>query len=358
MLLESILLAGILLFEIPTGVLGDKIGRKWSLVCGAFLGLIAWIPWFLAGGFLLFALSFFLSGVGIAFQSGSDQALIYDELKRQGKESNMQRMIGRYFGAMTLGTAVAALIGGYLASTQNLPIFYFLYLFNVIAQLIGFVLLLTVREPAMTAEGMARSHSQQSAMFLFISGLRTLLVHTKLKRIFLLSLITLPFPFVLIYLFQPYFVISGVAPVWFGIAVFLASILSANAKIFSYKIEKLFGVEKGALIVTLLPGVLWLCMAVVFHPVFSVLLYILTDTASSVRDPVFSDYLNRHIESYNRATVLSILSMTTSLYSLIMRPIIGFLVDKDIHYGFIAIGLLIICGAVYFRITQNDVEKI
>src|SRR3989338_8602176 len=151
MLLESLLLIGIMLFEVPTGILGDRIGLKWSIVCGVIVGLIAWIPWFLADGFALFGLSFFLSGIAIAFQSGSDQALIYDDLKKQGKETDMQRVMGLYLGSMTLGTAIAALIGGYLAISQQLDVFYVLYKMNVTAQIAGLLLLLTVGEPKRTA---------------------------------------------------------------------------------------------------------------------------------------------------------------------------------------------------------------
>ncbi|HLD64044.1 MAG TPA: MFS transporter [Candidatus Peribacteraceae bacterium] len=356
MLLESLLLIGIMLFEVPTGILGDRIGRKWSIVCGVIVGLLAWIPWFLADGFALFGLSFFLSGIAIAFQSGSDQALIYDDLKSRGEEANVQRIMGRYFGSMTFGTAVAALIGGYLAASQRLDIFYDLYKLNVVVQFLGLLVLLTVKEPKRTATGEERAHGPETSFTLFKEGVRRLSSHAKLRRIALLSLFTMPFSFVLIYIFQPYFLSAGVPATWYGVAVFIASLLSINAKIFAHKIEQWFGVSRGALLVTLLPAVFWFLMAMVFHPVYSVLLYILNDASGNVRDPIFSDYLNRHIESHNRATVLSTISLLGSLYAVIVRPIIGLVADIDIRYGFMMMGLIIVIGALYFRISDEHVK--
>lgn len=355
MFLESVLLVGMLVFEVPTGVLGDRVGRKWSLVLGSFLGLLAWVPWFLADGLWMFALSFFISGIGIAFQSGSDQALIFDDLKSRGKEGDMQRRIGWYYGGMTLGTGLAALIGGFLASSQHLEAFYMLYVLNVIAQCLGFLLLLTVKEPPHTRSSDKMAHAPESSMSMFRKGLKRLLTHTKLRRIFLLSLFTTPFSFILLYIFQPYFVASHVQAGWFGVAVFLSSMLSLTAKVFAHKIEKIFGVEKGTLIVTLLPAVCWMAMMFVFNPVFSVLLYLLTDASSNIRGPIFSDYLNRHIPSDIRATVLSTISMAGSLYALIARPLLGVLADVDLRYAFAAIGILIILGAFLLRIGKEDV---
>jgi len=268
----------------------------------------------------------------------------------------MQRRIGRYYGGMTLGTGLAALVGGFLAQSQNLEAFYMLYILNIIAQCLGFLLLLTVQEPPRTRTGDNKEHAPESSMNIFRKGLRHLMTHPKLRRIFLLSIFTTPFSFVLLYIFQPYFLASQVPVAWFGIAVFCASMLSFNAKIFAHRIEKTFGVEKGTLIVTLLPGFFWIAMIFVFHPVFSILLYLLTDASSNVRDPIFSDYLNRHIPSDVRATTLSTISMAGSLYALMARPALGVLADFDLRYAFAAIGFLILSGALLLRIEKQHVE--
>ena len=353
MLLESVLLAGILLFQIPTGMFADMFGRKRSMLLGALVMLIAWIPWFLADGFPLFAVSFFLFGIAIAFHTGSDQALIYDELHEQHREGEMQKLMGRYLGSATLATAVGSLAGGLLSVSQNLEAFLFLYKLNVAMQIAGFLLLWTVHEPAKSTP--VTPAVPVRIFRVFLGSVHLLLTHRKLRKIFLLSLFTIPFSFVLVYIFQPYFQLSGVPAIWYGIAVSVASLLSFLAKVFAFTIERRLGVSRGVFVVSALPGILWLAMAVTFHPAFAVVLYILNDTAGNVRDPLFSDYLNRHIEGHNRATVLSTIAFAGSLYAIIIRPIAGLLADIDLRFAFLAMGSLIVSGALLFKICEEDV---
>lgn len=357
MLLEVIFLTASMLAEIPTGMLGDKIGRKWSIVCGQILHLLAWIPWFFADGFGLFALSFLMNGIAMAFESGSDMALIYDDLKEQKKEKDMQKIAGRYHAAMTLGMAIAALVTGFVAVTLDPGIFYLLSSFAAAGQLIGLFLLLSVRDPKRTAEASAKEHAAERSFHLFTSGIRHLRTHRKTRKIFFLYLFTMPFSFVLLLAFQPYFQLSQVPLPWYGFAVFLSSLLAGCAKLFAYKIERRLGVERGTFFITVLPGLLWAGMAAVLHPVGSVFLFILNDTVGNVRDPIFADYMNRHIESANRATVLSTVSLAASLYVIPMRLLAGFAVDFDVRLAFLVLAAIILMGAVAFRITESDVTK-
>ncbi|MFH1314902.1 MAG: MFS transporter [Candidatus Uhrbacteria bacterium] len=358
MWLESILLVGIILFEVPTGILGDKIGRKWGLVLGSATATLAWIPWFLADGFWMFALAFFMSGIAIAFSSGSDQALIYDDLKSQGKEKKMQKIYGIYLAMFTLSSAVAGLVGGFIASSHNLEVFYFLYKMMVVTEILGLFVLLFVKDVRESKQGEQIKKKPETAFALFSDGIKLLRGNNKLKRIFLLSLFTTPFSITLIYIFQPYFLQSAVSTEWFGIAIFLSSLLAVSAKLLAHKIEAWFGITKGIMLVTILPALFWSLMGILFTPVIAVLLFILNDGAGNLRDPIFADFYNRHITSHNRATVLSTISLIVSIYVLLMRPTIGYLADINLSFAFFAMALIILFGALAFRLRDSDVGSI
>lgn len=356
MILEAVLLISILIWEIPTGIAGDKMGRKWSLVVSGALTLFAWIPWFLADNVYMFGASFFISGCAIAFSSGSDRALIYDQLKLIEKSNEMQRITGYYYGSMTFGTAIAGLIGAYIASSHTLESFYLVYKLTVIAQLVGFLLMLFLKEPNLATKGSVEMHEPEQKESMFKSGLKLIKSNANLQKIALLSIFSLPFSFVLIYAFQIYFQQSNVPPEWYGWAIFIAAIFSTVTTMLAYKLERLFGVNKGTLIACLLPAIFWIVMAYVFHPVLAVMLYILNESASKMRNPLFSDYLNQHIPSKIRATVLSTISMVECLYSLIIRPIVGFIGDVSMSYMFITIGIIIIVGTFLFQINEDHVN--
>jgi MFS family permease len=358
LLLESMFFMGVLLFEIPTGMLGDTIGRKWSLVCGSIVGLIGWIPWLLADSFFTFAIAFLMVGISASFYSGSDQALIYDELKSQKREHETQKIMGWYMGSMTLGVAVAALIGGFIGQSNDLDSLYQLYYLTMYAQAIGLLVLLTVREPAFSETAEQLEHEPERGLKLFSSGLKHILGSPDLRRIALLYISTMPFTYILIYTFQPYFQNAGIPTSFFGTAVFVSAVLSFISKISAHKIEKIFGINRGTYILTMLPGVLWLCMAALVHPVFAVILYWSHDAASSARDPVFADYLNRHIPSRNRATILSTISFCAMLHGMLIRPVIGYIADINLSWSFVAMGAMIVIGATAFRFRNRETEMV
>lgn len=76
---ESIFLAAIFLFEIPAGVFADRKSNKYALVVGTIIHITSMIVFFAGGSFLAFAAALFLQGVGWAFISGSDEALMHDD---------------------------------------------------------------------------------------------------------------------------------------------------------------------------------------------------------------------------------------------------------------------------------------
>jgi MFS family permease len=66
------------LFEVPTGVLSDKMGRKNTIVTGAIVSTLA-ITWYAFGqSFWPLVIGAVLEGVAISFFSGNNEALLYD----------------------------------------------------------------------------------------------------------------------------------------------------------------------------------------------------------------------------------------------------------------------------------------
>ena len=111
----SVLLISGILFEIPTGVFADKYGRKWSMVAGTFISAGVWFLWLNIHTFIGFAFAYALFGLANAFCSGSDQALIYDELKSTSREADAQKVFSRYNGAGAVTYGIAAFVGSLIA---------------------------------------------------------------------------------------------------------------------------------------------------------------------------------------------------------------------------------------------------
>jgi MFS family permease len=354
--LESIVVISIVLFEIPTGILADKFGRKWSIVASSIVGLLAWIPWFVADSFAVFSLHYIMIGIAIALVSGADQAFIYDDLKGKEKGKRMQKVFGIYDSAGIISGFVAGLIVAFLLKEHSLDNFYLLFYLTVAAQVLALLIRFTLKEPTRTGEGKEIEDKPEKALVLFKEGIKLIFSNKQLKRLLLLYLFCFPFASLLMYLFQPYFQQSRVDTIWFGLAFAISSLLAGVLKIYAYKIVEWFGVKAGILILTLLPALMWGFMAITYNPILAVILFILNDGFGNMRDPIFADYFNRHIQSYNRATVLSTISFSLSLYLVVMQPILGYLADWNLSYAFAGIALLVILGAVVFRIDTEHVQ--
>lgn len=129
--------------EIPSGLLADRFGRKVSLIIG-FLGLfISGIGFLLFSDFVPFAIVFCLFGASIAMGSGSDRALLYDNLLAENRAQEYPKIISRAraVGAISLGLSM--LLGGVLQDTWSWNA---VYVFFAISKLIGAIVVTFIPE--------------------------------------------------------------------------------------------------------------------------------------------------------------------------------------------------------------------
>src|SRR6266542_3847501 len=81
------------LFELPTGVLSDMVGRKRTVVYGAVAGVFALIFYAIGGTYLALLTGAIFEGVGRAFYSGNNDALLYDTLAEMGQRETFQEYL-------------------------------------------------------------------------------------------------------------------------------------------------------------------------------------------------------------------------------------------------------------------------
>ncbi len=104
--------------EVPTGMLGDKFGRRWSILAGLTITVATGVAQLLLGGLTPFLVLFALQGVAFAFVSGSDAALFYDSLKALGREADYVKLRARMGLIGSTSLAVAMAVGGVLKAVS------------------------------------------------------------------------------------------------------------------------------------------------------------------------------------------------------------------------------------------------
>ena len=123
--------------EVPTGLFSDRVGRRHTLVLGAASTVAAVTCYAAARGYPLLLVGAVLEGLGRAFYSGNNQALLYESLVEQGRVGEYPRYSGRVGSMFQLAAATAALVGGVIAAWSFRAVMWLSVLPQVACLLIG-----------------------------------------------------------------------------------------------------------------------------------------------------------------------------------------------------------------------------
>ncbi len=116
--------AGMVIFEVPTGIVADSVGRRASFLLGtvtlAVTTLLYVYLWQIEGPFWAWAGVSILLGLGFTFFSGALEAWLVDALTATGYTGDLETVLGR--GQVVTGIAMlsGSVAGGYLAQLINL----------------------------------------------------------------------------------------------------------------------------------------------------------------------------------------------------------------------------------------------
>lgn len=349
--LWGIITATIFLAEIPTGVIADKIGRKKSIVIALVLQLVGEIAFIFAQSYLHFILISIIAGLGFAFQSGCIQALVYDSLKESGKEKDMAKASGLTGAFYQSGHILGAIFSSLIVANLEPSRITLAIILTAISVAMALGVSLLIKEPKLDYV-----HSEESPLKIVKESIKLIRTNQSLKRIVWLGVLTTPFVGYLRNFHPPYFQAAEVPSVWLGLSLGIGGILAALSSKYAYKFEAVFGVAKGMLLATLIPGLVYLLMALTLGPALAVLLFVFNFGFMNVQEPLLADYYNRHIRSEIRATALSTINMISSLYIALMGLVIGWAADIQLSWAFLLMGGLVIFGALAFRINEKHLS--
>lgn len=130
-------------FEVPSGYLSDRLGRRRTLLAAALCLTLGAALHIGGSSFAILALAQLPIGAAFALVSGTDSALLYESLKAAGRDDDVERaeLIGWRFGFAAL--ALSALAGGVLSLwSLRLP-----YVAQVVVGLVTCLVVLRMVEP-------------------------------------------------------------------------------------------------------------------------------------------------------------------------------------------------------------------
>ena len=158
----SVAMASSALFEIPTGIYSDMIGRKKTVILGALAAVLYSLFYALGGSYRMLIIGALFEGLSRSFYSGNNEALLHDTLQEEGKHEGFHQHLGTTSSMFQAALAVSALIGSVLATWS----FSLIMWLSVIPQIICFVLSFYLREPSVRSDesGNAYAHLKEAFM--------------------------------------------------------------------------------------------------------------------------------------------------------------------------------------------------
>ncbi|MFF9565105.1 MFS transporter [Leifsonia sp. NPDC014704] len=319
--------AGMVIFEIPTGVVADTIGRKASYLLGTITLSVTtglyWMLWLWHAPFVWWAIVSVLLGLGFTFFSGAVDAWLVDALAFAKYTGSLEAVFGR--GLVVTGIAMFAgsVLGGVIAQATNLGV-PFLLRAGVLVVMLVFAAIV------MKDLGFTPDHSM-GPVAATRNVLKQSIDHGLRKRSVRWMILSAPFAsgvgIYAFYALQPYLLelygdttaysIAGLAAAILSLAQVAGGVLAPRIRgLFAKRTTTVIGASPTSILVLVVLGLtslFWL----------AIVLLVIWGFVFALAGPVRQAYLNDMIPSKQRATVLSFDSLFGSLGGVFIQPALG-----------------------------------
>lgn len=319
--------AGMVLFEVPTGVIADGWGRRVSFLLGtvtlAVSTYLYFVMWQISAPFWMWAVVSVLLGLGFTFFSGAVEAWLVDALRFSGYEGGLESVLGR--GQMVQGVAmlVGSVAGGVIAQATNLGVPFLLRVLVLLAMFaVAFGLM---HDVGFSPE--RSTHPLRATRAVLSASIENGLKNPPVRYVMLAAPFTAGVSFYVFYALQPYLLDLFGDPKAYSIAGLAAAIVAGSQILGGWlapHARRLFHKRTTVLIVGCLAGCVIL-LVLGLTRVFWVALVLLAIWAvvGSAAMPVRQAYVNDMIPSKQRATVLSFDSLMGSSGGVVIQPVLG-----------------------------------
>jgi len=353
--------AGMVLFEIPTGVIADSKGRRLSYLLGTltlaittFLYLV--LAWTQAPFIAWAAVSLFL-GLGFTFFSGATDAWLVDALKFTKYKGQLESVFGKAQVVGGVAMLVGSVAGGLIAQFSNLGVPYLVRVGLLVATFI--IAFIFMRDLGFAPEKGVK----------YSKAIKTIL-HSSIKFGFgkpAVRWVMLAAPFIsgvmvyVFYAFQPYLLELYGDNTAYWIAGLAAAIV-AGAQIIGGLlvpyIRRLFK-KRTTLLLTgaILSSLILIIVFLIPNFYFVIAMIVLWGLIGAAVMPVRQAYLNDLIPSKQRATVLSFDSLLGSSGGVVSQPALGKAADVYSYGASYMIAGIVQLAAIPFLVLANRLKE-
>ncbi|MCD6475396.1 MAG: MFS transporter [Anaerolineaceae bacterium] len=346
----------IYVFEIPSGVLADKFGKKKEmLLCFSFY-IVSFVFFFLQAGFGFYVVAMVFYGLGDAFRTGTHKAMIMQYLQQQNWGEYKSFVYGRTRSFSLIGSAISSLLSVLLV--LYLPGLRWIFLVCILPYLADFLLILSYpKNLDRTEDGKVRFNLKMfySETWLSLKAafsektLRKTLLNSSSFQGTVKTIKDYVQP-LLVSTLAVGFIISEVSEdktikIVLGLFYCVMNLLNSAASRNAYRFSDRFGDRRiiNITFILLSAAIFFTGLASLANlSILIMILFILINTANNIRRPILIGNLSDKIKANQRASVLSIESQITSFYTAAGAFLIGYSIDRiGLSYTFLILGVLL-----------------
>ena len=344
------------IFEIPSGIIADALGRRKTLASSFLIYIIAFIIFYIYSSFLLFIFAMLFYALGDAIRSGINKAMIVDYLKRTNQISIKVEYYGHTRSWSQFGSAISSLAGGVLLFfNKNLDA---IFLFSIIPYLVDFANILSYPKylDEQTSKQLSTKENVKFIATSFAQAFkRKALIHSLINSAIYsgyykaIKDFIQPFLKSLIISIPMFLYLSNdeKTALFLGLIYFIIFLVNSFVSRRASKIENLFASQTAFLNFTLLLGIIiGLASGVLmeyFNSVFAVILFIIVLSIENSRKPSGVANITDNSNDEIHAGILSVQSQLASLFAATIMVSIGFLADTfSLGIGIIMCSLVIL----------------
>ncbi len=316
-IVQALFSVAMIFFEIPSGYFADRLGTVNSIRLGCFVYAFGYWVYAFSFNFTTILIAELLLGIGLAFVSGADSALLYDSLMSESKEGTYKKELGKQSVGFSVSEAGAALLGGFLAALSlRLPLYVQAVVMSCLVPLSLFLVQTKLHKRT--------THRSVLHDMAFV-------VHDAFKKKAVLGFvlhgsIISASTLTMVWFVQPYLTASAVPIVYFGAVWAVINLSVGFFALYADRFEKLCGLNNSLLVLSLAVGVSYILLGTTYSWVLLPLLFVFAFTRSA-RSAIVEDYLHARTESSVRATILSVNSMLSRLIFAVCSPFLGYMAD-------------------------------
>lgn len=330
--------------DVPTGYVGDRIGRRNSMLVGTLLVVVALSGISLAGSFLALVAFYPIWSLGWNFRRGSDSAWLYDRLSAASASERFSEVKGRGVAAASGVGVAGALVGGYLGARDlSLP-------FMAAAGLTALGLLALLALQNVERHHVREQPSPREAARLVCKEL----THRRLNVFVVYYFVLFAGVLAVVFMYAQPVVENLAADAAYGGSVkillgVLYAAISLVSAVLSYNtgfIVNRIGLRRWFRVIPLAVGVGLIGLVVV--PILTLPAILLARGVSDVTRTLAGQYVNDQLDDVGRASVLSATRMVSKLAVIPFQLVSGWIADAGFRSGEVMAmaGVVLTVGAV------------